>query len=308
MSKTSPRRSLALQMVRELDLLEREGVRLASRVSREARLAALAAYRDGHDPAHAMQTVLDRMRPLLTEAMVSSFLVAREQTQRRSIAQRSGLELSLQMKALRSIARRQLLTASDIDRIAEGFGEEVTKTISTLQTTLHGKVLRAMNDLVIEQAHGRQGIKVLREAFEAAGVGQVRSHAIETVFRTEMQMAYGAARHQALRGDPAVDNILWGYEYVAVGDDRTRPGHLAMDGVRLPKDHPFWARNWPPNGWNCRCTVVEIFKDDREAAPIEPEPQVIDGQVVNPQADQGWSFNPATVFQTPVLDTDRTTR
>ena len=41
-----------------------------------------------------------------------------------------------------------------------------------------------------------------------------------------------------------------------------RPEHRLLEGVRLPKDDPFWKRYLPPNGWNCRCTVLEIWKDE----------------------------------------------
>jgi hypothetical protein len=32
--------------------------------------------------------------------------------------------------------------------------------------------------------------------------------------------------------------------------------HLAWDGLVLPRDHPFWAIAYPPNGWGCSCYVV----------------------------------------------------
>lgn len=41
-----------------------------------------------------------------------------------------------------------------------------------------------------------------------------------------------------------------------------RPEHRLLEGVRLPKDDPFWKRYLPPNGWNCRCTVLEIWNDE----------------------------------------------
>ncbi len=48
--------------------------------------------------------------------------------------------------------------------------------------------------------------------------------------------------------------------YDAVGDKRTRPEHAAIDGVVQPVDSPFWDTHYPPNGWNCRCTVYQVDK------------------------------------------------
>jgi SPP1 gp7 family putative phage head morphogenesis protein len=48
--------------------------------------------------------------------------------------------------------------------------------------------------------------------------------------------------------------------YDAVGDLRTRPEHAALDGVVEPVDSPFWDTHYPPNGWNCRCTVYQVNK------------------------------------------------
>lgn len=46
---------------------------------------------------------------------------------------------------------------------------------------------------------------------------------------------------------------------------RVREGHRVLEGVRLPKEDPFWKKYFPPNGWNCRCTTLEIWKDEPTA-------------------------------------------
>lgn len=43
-----------------------------------------------------------------------------------------------------------------------------------------------------------------------------------------------------------------------VNDGRTDPEHLALDGVILPCDHPFWERWSPPLGMDCRCDKVAM--------------------------------------------------
>lgn len=43
-------------------------------------------------------------------------------------------------------------------------------------------------------------------------------------------------------------------------DERVREAHAMLHNVTLPVDDPFWKKFFPPNGWNCRCTVVQVRK------------------------------------------------
>jgi uncharacterized protein with gpF-like domain len=59
------------------------------------------------------------------------------------------------------------------------------------------------------------------------------------------------------------------YQYSAIDDERTRPTHAAMDGKIFPRNHPIWDTWWPPNGYNCRCTVVAVT--NFEAAEVKDQ-------------------------------------
>ena len=54
-------------------------------------------------------------------------------------------------------------------------------------------------------------------------------------------------------------------QYRTAGDDKVRPEHAALNGVTLPQSDPFWDEYYPPNGWNCRCTVVQVVKGKNSA-------------------------------------------
>ncbi|EGV05042.1 phage Mu protein F-like protein [Haemophilus pittmaniae HK 85] len=74
-----------------------------------------------------------------------------------------------------------------------------------------------------------------------------------------MLTAYSAARYQRMRDN--VDNRPY-WQYSAVGDERTRPAHLALNGKIYRYDDPFWATFYPPNGFNCRCSVIALAERD----------------------------------------------
>lgn len=46
-------------------------------------------------------------------------------------------------------------------------------------------------------------------------------------------------------------------EYRTVGDERVRPEHAILSGTIKPITDGFWRTYYPPNGWRCRCYVVQ---------------------------------------------------
>jgi SPP1 gp7 family putative phage head morphogenesis protein len=111
----------------------------------------------------------------------------------------------------------------------------------------------------------RQWAKNVDKVFTAYGVTPLRPHHLETVFRTNTLSAYSVAKHEATIGD---DNVA-GYEYSAVMDDRTRDEHAKMNGFKAAKNDPVWARWWPPNDYNCRCTVTPLTHYQMQRAGLK---------------------------------------
>lgn len=87
---------------------------------------------------------------------------------------------------------------------------------------------------------------------EAVNVGPRR---LRVIYDTNLRMAKATALWGRIQAGKAAMPYL---RYVAVKDRRTRPEHLALDSITLPVDHPFWQSWFPPNGWNCRCTVIQV--------------------------------------------------
>lgn len=56
-------------------------------------------------------------------------------------------------------------------------------------------------------------------------------------------------------------------QYRTAGDDKVRPEHADLNGITLPITDAFWESYYPPNGWNCRCTVVQVRKSKYPPTP-----------------------------------------
>lgn len=95
-----------------------------------------------------------------------------------------------------------------------------------------------------------------------------RPSRLETIFRTNMQSAYAAGQWQEIDAQKDIAPYLM---YDAVDDFRTRPLHASWDRTVLKVDHPWWQRHYPPNGWNCRCGVIQLSAEELQALGMKPD-------------------------------------
>ena len=64
----------------------------------------------------------------------------------------------------------------------------------------------------------------------------------------------------------AKDGDDYNLQYRTAGDDKVRADHAALHNTTLPLSDKFWDKYFPPLGWNCRCTVVQVRKDKYEVS------------------------------------------
>jgi SPP1 gp7 family putative phage head morphogenesis protein len=130
---------------------------------------------------------------------------------------------------------------------------------------------------------------------------------LRTIFNTNLQMAYSAGHWDEIQASKANAPLL---VYDAVQDDSTRDEHAAWDGTVLPVDDPWWQTHMPPNGWNCRCGVIQLgeaqaaelgFKASDRAPPVKTR------EWINPRSgaiervpegiDPGFAYNAGAARQ-----------
>lgn len=93
---------------------------------------------------------------------------------------------------------------------------------------------------------------------------------LQTIFDTNLRTSYAAGRWEQVQRVKATRPHL---RYVTVQDGRTRPEHSILHGTIRPVDDEFWRTYYPPNGWNCRCTVQQLSDRDLERRGLEVSPR-----------------------------------
>ena len=86
-----------------------------------------------------------------------------------------------------------------------------------------------------------------------------RSWRSAVIFNTNIRMANAAGAWKKIERLSTRRPFL---RYIAVLDDRTRDLHRAWHNTVLPWDDEFWEYAYPPNGWNCRCSVIQLSQRD----------------------------------------------
>lgn len=56
------------------------------------------------------------------------------------------------------------------------------------------------------------------------------------------------------------DGDRYNLQYRTANDDRVRESHWLLHNTTLPPSDPFWNDYFPPNGWRCRCTTIQVRK------------------------------------------------
>ncbi len=93
------------------------------------------------------------------------------------------------------------------------------------------------------------------------------------------------------------DGDRYNLQYRTQKDDKVRPEHAALDGVTLPPSDPFWAEFYPPNGWNCRCTVVQVRRS-KYPATSHDEAMRLGDEALQRDTKGIFRFNPGIEHKT----------
>jgi SPP1 gp7 family putative phage head morphogenesis protein len=106
----------------------------------------------------------------------------------------------------------------------------------------------------------------------------------DLIWRTNIQSAYQAGRWQQFE-ESGIEYLMYMHNDSVM---HPRPHHVALDGKIFPRTDPFWSRNYPPQGFGCKCRAVAATRAEYESANPEAK-QRPDGW--EDMADKGWNYN-----------------
>ena len=134
-------------------------------------------------------------------------------------------------------------------------------------------------DRAIAKGESMESFRAAVQDRLTAAWGKEMPWRVETIFRTNAQLAYSDARWEQME-HPAVKKARPFRRFDAIMDSRTTDICAALDGTVLPADDPFWGTHLPPLHFNCRSHQVSLTGREAEAEGIDdaaPEEQPTEG-------------------------------
>lgn len=265
-------------------------------IASQIRIAVGRAIAQGRKPGDVVGPHFERLEAITVDAAVESQLAgmldARGMTEK---ARRfKTLARAQSITSVIEFTRRRLdMTPEAVEALRATYLPRGTKAVTDARVAVERAIREGLEEIAESGIHVRGGMRIMREKLDGVIPPQA-PHVFETMVRTEMSLAYTGGQ-MLFNAKPEIQEILWGYEYVTVGDDRVRPTHAGLDGVKLPKDDPRWSEITPPNGYNCRCSLIEVFFDgDVQEPPSVSTFEFKDGRTIDvvPGPDPGFAFNP----------------
>ena len=189
-------------------------------------------------------------------------------------------DISKQFKNMMKVLFQQEGSSFSINIMAD---KDVQKMIETHSSVLNGsfrqvEMSEAMRKRLERSNYVFSGLKTFHELNEAFpslldengnrktferflnDVRKIDETYNSNYLRAEFNFVQASAEMAAKWERFMQDGDRYYLQYRTAGDAKVRPTHAEMAGITLPASDPFWAEFYPPNGWGCRCSVVQVRK------------------------------------------------
>lgn len=129
-----------------------------------------------------------------------------------------------------------------------------------------------------------------------ADVEQINNRYNHNYLYAEYNHAIGSSLMASRWQQIEADGDRYDLQYRTAEDDRVREDHAILHGTTLPPSDPFWSLYLPPNGWNCRCTAVQVRKGKYPLS--DPDLAMLRGNNCTENAKQQiFRYNPGKDLQ-----------
>lgn len=211
-------------------------------------------------------------------------------------------------EAIEFLRQRLALGEAEWEQLIREVDAAARARSRAMSLAMHEDLLRAVLQSIEEGGTAQQ----FRDAFDQIAKthgwtgDNVEGWRSALIFRTQTAQAQAAGRWRQIEKNKARFPYL---RYVTVGDHRVRPAHAAWHNLVLRADDPWWKTHFPPNGFNCRCRVVQIDERDLvryklevgEAPPLNRVTKIIKTKtgyrevLVPAGIDPGFAYNAGEV-------------
>ena len=227
--------------------------------------------------------------PMIQADMAGQMMVqGREAKTIKLTAQAPGSFLDLPWEeAVQEFKARGVMTEKGFQELIADYANRSMEARQLMVQHLRERTRELLEKSIAEGLTFRQFAAGFRETAQGLGITAENPAYLQTVFRTNLQTAYGAGRFRAITDDDVMEARPF-VQYRTVGDSRVREAHAALDGKVFRSDSTEWRRIAPPNGYNCRCAVITLAPDEAEPFEIsdtipadgQPDPE-FEGPPVN---------------------------
>lgn len=168
------------------------------------------------------------------------------------------------VEAIEEFKARGVISDDEFSRLISQYAEESVEARRLLLERIQTRVRELLVKAVEEGETFEDFAAALADEAPGLGITAQDPSYLDTVFRTNVQSAYGGGRVRALL-DPDVQAERQWVQYRTAGDSRVRDSHKLLDGGIYRIDDPEWLKIAPPNGYRCRCSIVSLTQEDVDA-------------------------------------------
>jgi SPP1 gp7 family putative phage head morphogenesis protein len=151
------------------------------------------------------------------------------------------------------------------------------------------KTFHALNEVGLSLVGADGGIKPFEKFHE--DVTKIDEKYNKNYLYAEYNHAVASSQMAVKWHDFEAGRDRYDLQYRTANDEKVREDHQRLHNTTLPEDDPFWARYLPPNGWNCRCTAVQVRKGKYPASDSEQAIRIGD-EITDDPKKQIFRFNP----------------
>lgn len=184
----------------------------------------------------------------------------------------------------------RILGGAVSDSITEETPEELVGALENNAFIFSGlKTFHSLNEVGLSLVDDKGGIKPF-ETFRQ-DVAKINEKYNKNYLYAEYNHAVTSSQMAAKWHDFEQDGDRYNLQYRTAGDERVRAEHQALHNITLPPSDPFWSQFLPPNGWNCRCTVVQVRKNRYQISDSAKAVEIGEEITADPKK-QIFRFNP----------------